>query len=302
MEQKQIVREIGTQTRALFPLFRYLVLQTETHAFCLALACAALIGFYPFCFLILSLTKNTLHWDGAYNVTLAALYEYYPTEPEFLIRNLKLSIASSGRTLQMHTVFWILLGAAGVFIPLEAGLNRLWKVPHDRPYWHNQLVGLSLTVICVALALVFVGLTAVFQSVADFIMPITFMRRFSDYIILKATAVSFFSIAILLFYKLLPNRKIDTLQVLPAAILAGMVAEIVKDVYVAILPLMDIGSSQGSQGPFYISVSFVVLAYFETFVVLGGAFLATQTDAYPWMGIIRRRKKADGSEIPTVIR
>jgi hypothetical protein len=40
--RRRLVREI----KNLFPLFRYLILQTETHAFCLALASAALIGFF----------------------------------------------------------------------------------------------------------------------------------------------------------------------------------------------------------------------------------------------------------------
>ncbi len=48
--------------------------------------------------------------------------------------------------------------------------------------------------------------------------------------------------------------------------------------------------SGGSKGPSHISVNFVLLAYFETFVVLGGAYLASQTEAYPWMDIIRRQK------------
>jgi hypothetical protein len=71
------------------------------------------------------------------------------------------------------------------------------------------------------------------------------------------------------------------------------VAEIVKDVYVAVLPLMDIGSANGSQGPFYVSVSFLILAYFETFVVLGGAFLASHSESYPWIGFIRRKKEKE---------
>ena len=108
-------------------------------------------------------------------------------------------------------------------------------------------------------------------------VPIHFVQVSIDRIALHLTAVCFFSMTIFLFYKVIPNRKVETLQVLPAAILAGVFAEIVKDVYVVLLPLMDIGSNKGSQGPFYMSVSFVVLGYFETFVILGGAFLATQS-------------------------
>jgi len=38
-----------------------------------------------------------------------------------------------------------------------------------------------------------------------------------------------------------------------------------------VLPLLQL---QTDQGPYYISVSFVLLAYFETFVLLGGMYLA----------------------------
>ena len=35
-------------------------------------------------------------------------------------------------------------------------------------------------------------------------------------------------------------------------------------------------SLQRSQGPYYVSVSFVLLAYVEAFVVLGGAYVAAR--------------------------
>ena len=53
-----------------------------------------------------------------------------------------------GRRTGMSSLLWVLLGAAGIFIPLETGLNRLWNVQKDRPYWLNQLVGFSLTLVC----------------------------------------------------------------------------------------------------------------------------------------------------------
>ena len=308
VSDRQFINDIRTYARSAFPLFRYLVLQTETHAFCLALACAALIGFYPFCALLLSLMKYQLHWNGGYNVFLEALAAFYPASPSFLTDNLRVTVARSGSHLELGSVFWVFLGAAGVFVPLEAGLNRLWKIHEDRPYWKNQLVGVSLTVVCSLLALAFVAINASAQSVIGFPIDLlssiwsgfSVIKPVSDRITLHLSAVVFFSLTILLFYKYLPNRKVETMQVLPAAILAGIVAEIVKDVYVMVLPLMDLGSNQGGQGPFYISVSFVILAYFETFVVLGGAFLATQTDTYPWLDFMKKEAiKGTDSGLPS---
>jgi hypothetical protein len=56
----------------------------------------------------------------------------------------------------------------------------------------------------------------------------------------------------------------------------------VRWLYVQALPVLQL---QKSQGPYYVSVSFVLLAYVEAFVLLGGAYLAarripgTETDA-----------------------
>src|SRR5215471_9033551 len=121
MDYRKLTRDIATQTRTLFPLFRYLLLQTETHAFCLALACAALIGFYPFCVLLLSIMQHQLHWETGYQVVLNAVREFYPAGRDALINNLVISVKLIGDRLHFGSVLWVFLGAAGVFIPLEAG-------------------------------------------------------------------------------------------------------------------------------------------------------------------------------------
>jgi uncharacterized BrkB/YihY/UPF0761 family membrane protein len=111
----------------------------------------------------------------------------------------------------------------------------------------------------------------------------------TDYIIIRITATCFFILTIFGFYKFLPNKKIEARQVFPAALLAGVMAEVVRTLYVLILPLLNVGATQG---PFVVSVSFVLMAYFETFVVLGGAFMASQTDRYPWMGFLRTKRNS----------
>jgi uncharacterized BrkB/YihY/UPF0761 family membrane protein len=212
-------------------------------------------------------------------------------------------VGSAGKRLEIGSVLWVFLGAAGVFIPLEAGLNRLWKVEQDRPYWLNQIVGITLTVAIWALAIMFIAINAIVKIIVDLPFGLlnsvwdkfSVVQRLIEGFFLHGTAAAFFAIAVFIFYKFLPNRKVETMQVISAAILAGIGAEIVKDIYVFLLPWMDIRDAQGSQGPFYISVSFVLLGYIETFVVLGGAFLATHTDAYPWMGFIPRRRVSSPS-------
>jgi len=273
------------EIKNLFPLFRYLVLQTETHAFCLALAAAALLGFFPACLVMLAVFKNLLGWDSAYKILLVTVKSYFPTSSGPLASALDDSVKLMGQNSQLGTLLWVLLGAAGVFIPLEAGLNRLWKVHEDRPYWMNQVVGFSLTVLCVLFALFFLSVSALLHKiVSHFYFDV--VKTVLSFLIIRTTMTCLFVVCIFALYKILPNKKVNSGQVFPAAILAGVMAEIVRVVYVHIAP-----NFKPTQGPFAVSVSFLLLAYFETFVILGCAFLATQTERYPWMGFLKRRRK-----------
>src|SRR5712691_1757340 len=79
-----------------------------------------------------------------------------------------------------------------------------------------------------------------------------------------------------------------------SAIIAGIMAEVVRIVFSQVLPHLRL---LAVQGPFSITVSFLLLFYFETFVVLGGAFLASQSERYPWMGFLKT-KRSDSSSTP----
>ena len=276
-------RRLLKEIQNLFPLFRYLVLQTETHAFCLALAGAALLGFFPACLVMLAIFKNVLQWDGAYKILLTTVKSYFPTSQATVVAGLDNSVHLLGHSVQWGSLLWVLLGAAGVFVPLEMALNRLWKVQEDRPYWLNQVVGFTLTIVCVLLGLFFLSISALLHELVSHLYFQT-VKDILSFFIIRITMTCLFVVGIFALYKFLPNKKVRASQVMPAAIVAGVMAEIVRVVYTHTVPNLV-----PTQCPFSISVSFLLLVYFETFVVLGCAFLATQTERYPWMGFLRRK-------------
>ena len=282
MIDRDFWQRLARETQNLFPLFRYLVLQTETHAFCLALAAAALLGFFPACLAMLSVFKNMLRWDGAYDVLLSTVQTYFPVHQDFVVSNLK--ALSSLQHRQLGSLLWILLGAAGVFIPMETALNRLWQVNEDRPYWLNQIVGFTLTVVCTMLGLFSLSISAALHKIVNQ-LPFSIVRSAMRFVVIRSTMTCFFIVTIFALYKFLPNKKIKAGLVLPAAILAGVMAELVRVVFVRVVPDLD-----PTQGPFATSVTFLLLVYFETFVVLGCAFLASQTERYPWLGFLPLKK------------
>jgi membrane protein len=277
----RLVREI----KNFFPLFRYLILQTETHAFCLALAGAALLAFFPSCLVMLAIFKNILHWDNAYKVLLDTLQAYFPVNQDFIVRNLRVTLEQMGRRSGIASLLWVLLGAAGIFIPLETGLNRLWKVPEDRPYWLNQLVGFTLTLACTGLGLLFLSISTALHAIVRQV-PTVVLRTTMSFIVIRATTTCFFVVTIFALYKFLPNKQIEARQVLPAAILAGVMSELVRVVFKSVVPNLA-----PTQGPFATAVTFLLLIYFETFVVLGCAFLASRTERYPWIGFLKTKEE-----------
>jgi uncharacterized BrkB/YihY/UPF0761 family membrane protein len=126
--------------------------------------------------------------------------------------------------MQLGSWLWILLGTAGVFIPLETGLNRLWNVQKDRPYWMNQLVGFTLTLVCAALALVFLSISGGLHFIINHYIPLETLQKILRFSVIHVTTTCLFVSATFVLYKFLPNTKITVYQVLPAAVLAGILA------------------------------------------------------------------------------
>jgi uncharacterized BrkB/YihY/UPF0761 family membrane protein len=258
------------------PLLNHLVLRTQSHASCAALGFFALVGFYPLCLLLLWVFGHVLQWGAGESVIRETLREYYPEGQAFLVRNLEASVEQHQSEITLSAVFWILLGAAGVFIPLETALNGLWGAPEHRPYWRNQVVGFLLTGAGVGLAFLFVFVTAGLKTTIADLQVAPFLEHAASYAALRLTALGLSVAAIFLIYRFLPNHSVRSREVLPAAIAGGIVAEAVRWVYLWVLPLLEL---QKSQGPYYVSVSFALLAYFEAFVLLGGAFVAARPAA-----------------------
>ncbi len=242
-----------------WPLVGYLLLTTQTHALCGSLAFFAMLGFYPLSLFLISLAKHVLRSPEVLDVVRLTLYSYFPVGQDFLLRNLETSSRIS-REVTVLGALWILLGGAGVFIPLETAFNQLWGFTKHRPYWHNQLVGLALTAACWALL---VGL----------VLALGRLPFGSRGLALPVVMVVVGAVALFLVYRFLPHGGVPTATVLPAAVFTALAAEVVRHLFALVLPLLKLPQSHG---PFHVSVSFLVFVYVETFVLLAGAYLAAE--------------------------
>jgi membrane protein len=250
------------------PTLRYCG-QTEAHVFALSIAVSVLLSFYPFLLVMLSLCHDVLKWKTAEEAVYFALRDFFPGQVGgFIESNLRASVATRG-PFRLVSVLLLLFTANGIFEPLEVALNRAWKTT-NRSYLRNQLFSLGLIFACGSLAMVSATLTALNR---DFLTGMGYRGT-----ALSVLSVAFFKMAavpvamaiLFLVYWLLPNLRVPAMKIVPAAILVGLVLEVLKYVNVLTWPWLRVKLSR-EYGPFVYSVSIVLWSFLAAMVVLAGA-------------------------------
>jgi YihY family inner membrane protein len=209
-----------------------------------------------------------------YGIVENLLRDYIPTGQEFVIRNLNALVGAHHRA-QVFSLVMLLITSTGIFLPLEVALNRVWGFRNNRSYLGNQLISLGLVFACGSLALLSVGLTAGNVAIlknalhgygAWYVQLVGFvtMKVFS---ILASIAIFF------LVYWLLPNGKVPAKAVLPAAVMMGLLSEVLKYAYIYALPRLNFAEVYG---PFAISVSLMFWAFLSGMLLLTGAHLSAR--------------------------
>lgn len=274
--------ESGTKTkRSRFRYYRRLatstvryLLHTEVHTFAFSVAANAILSFFPFVLLLMTLVLRVFHSRTMYRIIVELLRDYVPAGQEFVIRNLS-ALAAARNSAQLASFLILLVTSTGIFMPLEVALNRVWRFPNNRSYLGNQIIALGLAFACGILSLVSIALSAgnlfLLRMLAfghDF-----FLVRILDFMTAKVFATVASMGIFFLIYWLLPNGKVPAKAVLPAAIVMGLLSEILKYSYILLLPRLNF---QEVYGPFAISVSMMFWAFLSGLLLLTGAHLSAQ--------------------------
>jgi len=257
--------------RQAWPLVTYLA-RTDVHTFAFSVACNAILSFFPFVVLLLTISRRVFHSQAMVDVIINLLRDYLPTGQEFVIRNVKV-LANARSNVQVFSLFILLFTSTGVFLPLEVALNRVWDFRKNRSYLGNQVMALGLAFASGCLALLSIAATATNQLWLHYLFlgDVNLVSRTVGYVVMKVCAV-LASIAIFfLIYWLLPNGKVPARAVMPAAIIAGLLLELAKYGYVISLPRLNF---QEIYGPFSISVTLIFWAFLAGLILLTGARLS----------------------------
>ena len=248
------------------------------HVYAFSVAANVLLSFFPFLIVMLSVTRAILGERIATVALDLALKDYFPdTFEQFLYRNLP-------RTgpVQLVSILLLLFTANGVFEPLEVALNRIWGIKKNRSFFRNQLISLGLIFACGSLVMISLALTALNQqslampAVPSGMLPPMAVTASAQ--MATAMALFFFKLAaipvsitvLFLIYRYLPNGRPPLGRVVPAAILVGLLMELLKYVNTLIWPNFQQKIAR-EYGVFQYSVTLILLSFVASMVVLAGA-------------------------------
>jgi YihY family inner membrane protein len=252
---------------------KYLV-RTEVHTFAFSVAANAILSFFPFVVLLMTLIRRAFHSPTMFNVVVDLLRDYLPAGQDFVIRNLTVIVDTRHR-VQLASLLILLITSTGIFLPLEVALNKIWNFPNNRSYLGNQLISLGLAFACGLLALLSIAMTAGNIKLLEFILQghINIVVRVVGFITGKMFATAASIAVFFLIYWLLPNGKVPARTVLPAAIVTGLLSELLKYAYILALPRLNF---QEVYGPFAVSVSMMFWAFLIGMLLLTGAYLSAE--------------------------
>ena len=222
----------------------------------------------------MNLAQKVFHSPAMLHVIEDLLRSYLPAGQDFVIRNLS-ALAGAKHRVQVFSLVILLITSTGVFMPLEVALNRVWRFPNNRSYIGNQLISLGLTFASGILALISIALSA-----GDLVLLRTlafghdfFLVRVLSFMTAKVFATITSMAIFFLIYWLLPNGKVPARAVLPAAVIMGLLSEILKYSYILALPRLNF---QEVYGPFALSVTMMFWAFLSGLLLLTGAHLSAQ--------------------------
>ena len=110
------------------------LLRTEVHTFAFSVAANAILSFFPFVMLMMTLIRRVFHSRVMYDVVVELLRDYLPAGQDFVIRNLT-SMVNSRQRVQFVSLVILLVTSSGVFLPLEVALNRIWRLKRIVRIW-----------------------------------------------------------------------------------------------------------------------------------------------------------------------
>jgi membrane protein len=242
-----------------------------------AMSYFGLMTLFPALLLLFALSNRI----AAGTQMLAHVVQVYPGSSKFLHETVQsLSGISTGIIISCGLI--VMWAGSWVFAVVERALNRIWGTM-PRTFLHGRALTLGMIGIVGLLLSVSVLVTSVLlalQEIAERLSP----RQLENYRLLSSVGSVFWQIVFALVsllvtftlfaivYRFMPNAHVAVRDVIPGAVIAGLLWEGAKYVFAWSLNYLDYNQIYGSVGAV---VAVLVWGYVSSLVLLFGAQLTS---------------------------
>ena len=210
----------------------------------------------------------------ARRIVIGRLEEALPLQPGTM-GDIVQSIIDSRGGVTIVSAAILAWGAIGFFGALSTGVGRAFATSTRRPFWQDKLIALLLMGGAGLLALIAVGIGLAEGIAARLATGIPGGGRGGQVVLDLAgllLPILLVLIAVVLVYKVVPNRRVTVRQILPGASVATLRFTVLRAGFTWYAT--DVARYESFFGPISAVISLLVFLHFASMVVLLGAEIA----------------------------
>jgi len=200
-----------------------------------AIAYYSLFSLFPLLLGLMAILGYALGSSNVQDELAALVAAYLPGSEELVTTNLR-SVVQAREEVGAVAVVSFLWSAMAVFAAVRKALNAAWDIDRARPLLQQKLLDLAMVGAVGFLFLLSTALTAVYQLLRAWQLPLFGLQPFAHESIRAAsgvvlpTAVTF--LLFLLVYKIVPNTKVAWSSAALGAGIAASLFEVAKNLFV----------------------------------------------------------------------
>jgi YihY family inner membrane protein len=254
------------------------LISSDVYTMASAISTCAVLSFFPFTILLISIMQNVFHFDSATEWIRQLIEAYIPS----LSRNVSPAVIaldiqkrSGGAHLELISALILMASAIGVFVPIEVTLNRIWKASENMSFVKNQVISFAVVFLCGTLSLFsfFIGGISIWIIKATLgRLPFPGLVIVADLVSVKVLGFLLSMTLFLLVFRFLPNIRMPIDTLIRASIFTGVIWELGKYAFIFVLRKLDLSAIYG---PYFTSAVVLILwSYVSAMIMILGAELA----------------------------
>jgi membrane protein len=278
--------ELWRRSRGLLRLLRRLrhgwpglVFEAWGHTFSLesSLAAAALayFAFFSFFPLLIFTTAIAGSWLSPIldRSEIIAQFTFLAPALAYLLESQFERIVGMEQRITGLALLSLIWSSSSIFYVLTRTLDRIWRVARRRPVWQHRGMALVSVLIISALLLLTSFVHGTVVAITTVLMPTQLQGLTQFGAQVAAAAISTLLFALL--YRFLPNTEVSWRDVVPGALVAGLLWEVLKRIFFfyATHYLAQSNLSQLIYGSLAAIIAFLAWAYASSIILIFGAYL-----------------------------